>query len=73
MTILGKWIAQKIFHDNVNKLMSLNDEQWDFILRDQDKKIWSGGKYFGIKCSEHEINYAYIKKYVKTGLRESLL
>ncbi len=70
---LEKMIKQKLFDAAVDRLVSLSDEQWDFILKDQDEHEWSGGNYYGYDYHEWEIYIAYDIKYVKTGLREPLL
>ncbi|EOE5319301.1 hypothetical protein [Providencia rettgeri] len=70
---LARMIKQQVFDANVDRLVLLNDEQWDFILNDQDERAWSGGNYYGHDYDEWEINIAYDIKYVKTGLREPLL
>lgn len=70
---LARMIKQQVFDANVARLVKLNDEQWDFILNDQDERAWSGGHYYGHDYHEREIYIAYDIKYVKTGLREPLL
>ncbi|TFT96659.1 hypothetical protein [Proteus mirabilis] len=70
---LARMIKQQVFDANVDRLVALNDEQWDFILNDQDERAWSGGNYYGYDYHEWEIYIAYDIKYVKTGLREPLL
>ncbi|QPB12092.1 hypothetical protein PQD09_gp71 [Providencia phage PSTCR4] len=81
VTVLGKFILQKMKeleqkqNDDIiiNSLIALNDEQWDYILADQDSRCWAGGTYYGIVCTEYHIYHAYTDKYVFTGLREPLL
>ncbi|MDC9732626.1 hypothetical protein PSG00_13910 [Proteus mirabilis] len=70
---LARMIRQQVFDANVDRLVALNDEQWDFILNDQDKCAWAGGNYYGHDYHEREIYIAYDIKYVKTGLREALI
>ncbi|HGY2266214.1 TPA: hypothetical protein ACNVDL_001771 [Morganella morganii] len=72
-TALGEMIKQQVFDANVDRLVSLSDEQWDFILSDQDERVWSGGHYYGHDYHEWEIIVAHNIKYVKTGLREPLI
>lgn len=72
-TALGEMIKQQVFDANVDRLVSLSDEQWDFILNDQDERVWSGGHYYGHNYHEWEIIVAHNIKYVKTGLREPLI
>ncbi|HDU8566893.1 TPA: hypothetical protein RG683_000442 [Morganella morganii] len=72
-TALGEIIKQQVFDANVDRLVSLSDEQWDFILNDQDERVWSGGHYCGHNYHEWEIIVAHNIKYVKTGLREPLI
>lgn len=72
-TALGIFIEKQLFDANVDRLISLTDEKWDFILNDQDERAWSGGHYYGHDYHEHEIYVAHNIKYVQTGLREPLL
>lgn len=70
---LARMIKQQVFDTNVARLVKLNDEQWDFILNDQDERVWSGGNYYGHDYHEWEILIAHDIKYVQTGLRETLI
>lgn len=70
---LARMIKQQVFDANVARLVKLNDEQWDFILNDQDKCAWAGGYYYGHDYHEWEILIAHDIKYVQTGLREALI
>lgn len=73
MNNLEAAIARYIFDTNVANLIAMSDEQWDFILKDQDECAWAGGHYYGHYYHEHEIFAAHNIKYVQTGLREPLL
>ena len=71
---LARMIKQQVFDANVDRLVALNDEQWDFILNDQDNDgAWAGGNYYGHDYHEWEILIAHDIKYVQTGLREALI
>ncbi|HAT2163773.1 TPA: hypothetical protein I8052_001747 [Proteus mirabilis] len=70
---LARMIRQQVFDANVDRLVALNDEQWDFILNDQDKCAWAGGHYYGHDYHEWDILMAHDIKYVQTGLREALI
>lgn len=70
---LARMIKKQVFDANVDRLVALNDEQWDFILNDQDKCAWAGGNYYGHDYHERDILIAHDIKYVQTGLREALI
>lgn len=70
---LGEMIKQQVFDASVDRLVLLSDEQWSFILSDQEQCSWAGGNYYGHHYHEWEIFIAHDIKYVKTGLREPLL
>lgn len=70
---INKWQQQQKDEQIIQSLIALNDDQWDFIISDQDVRCWCGGLYYGIECTEYHIYFAFCEKFVKTGLREPLL